>query len=85
MIMTPFDIVSVLTAAAPIAASLASIANKNSSEEEKKNKENSSKPVNVTINNHFYTNSEEEAKVAASKIQDQLIECIVSSKNRYII
>ena len=74
MITTPIDIVKVLTAAAPIVASLASMATNTEKEKEKEKKGKDAEPnISVTINNTFYTNSEKDAEMAASKICNQLI------------
>lgn len=80
--MTPLDIVNVLTAAAPIVATVAS-ATKKSENIERKDKEE--KTINVTINNNFYTNSESQAMEAASKVQEQVISSLNSSGPRYML
>ena len=74
---TPFDIVKILTAAAPIVASITSMSNKS---------ETNNKPsTEVTINNNFYVNSEKDATKIANTINDQLLESIKSSGTRYMI
>lgn len=79
--MTPIDIVNVLTAATPIVASVASIA-KNNAENEKKN-ETQPTNINITINNHFYNNSEREAMMNASRMQNEVIGAIASNETRF--
>ena len=80
--MAPLDIIQVLTAAAPIAASVASIVSGDKSERI----ETCSRPsINVTINNNFYISSKEEALSAANRIQDQAIDSVINSGSRYII
>ena len=84
MITTPIDIVKVLTAAAPIVASLASLANKSeNTEKEKKVVKDEEPKVCVTINNVFYTNSEKDAELAASKVCNQLIRGVTYSEVGY--
>ena len=78
--MVPLNFVDVLTAAAPIVASLASIANKNKPEVEGKQK-----TISVTINNNFYTNSVKEAEVVASNLHDDMIKTIATAGNRYVL
>lgn len=77
----PVDLATVLTAAAPIVASLAAIANK-SENADKKEKE---KPISVTINNTFYTNSERDAEIVAEKIHEQLTKGVYYSDIRYML
>ena len=84
MVGTPIDIVKVLTAAAPIVASVASMVNANKSENIKK-EENKEPKINVTINNNFYTNSEKEAVVAATQVQKQVIDGTSATNTRYLI
>ena len=75
----PVDLATVLTAAAPIVASIAAIASKS----ENTNKKEKEKPISVTINNTFYTNSEREAEIAAEKINEQLTRGVYYSDIRY--
>ena len=77
------DIAKVLTAAAPIVASIVAIATK-TEVEDKKEKEKKEEPVSVTINNTFYTTSEDDAKRAAKIIQEQ-IDKARSSETRYML
>ena len=78
------DIAKVLTAAAPIVASIVAIANKTENvEKEKKEKEQES-PVSVVIHNTFYTNSEDDAKRAAQIIKEQ-IDKANASETRYML
>ena len=79
--MTPIDIVNVLTAATPIVASVASIAKNNAENNERKNIQPTN--INITINNHFYNNSEYEAVMKASKLQNDVIGGITSSGPRF--
>jgi hypothetical protein len=81
--MAPIDLVKVLTAAAPIVASLATIANKSENTEKKENKEDNEKRVNVNIYNTFYTHSEKDAEMAAATISKQLIRGVTYSDNHY--
>lgn len=81
--MTPIDIVNVLTAATPIVASVASIAKKGAEAYEKKNIQPTS--INITINNHFYNNSEYEAVMKASKMQNDAITSIASNGPRFTL
>ena len=81
--MMPVNIVDVLTAAAPIVATLATVANKKS--ENNNGKDSPKTNVSVTINNNFYTKSQEEAVAAASTIQKQMVDSFSSSGNRYIL
>ena len=69
--MTPMDIVNVLTAATPIVASVATIAKNNNRNIQPAN-------INITINNHFYTNSNYESMMKASQIQNEVINGIAS-------
>mgnify|MGYP003310958325 CR=1 FL=1 len=84
--MTPFDIVNVLSAVAPIVTSIASVVNgSDNSEKITERKEIvpvTNNSVSVTINNNFYTNSEREAKQIACDMQNDLLNAI-SSSNRY--
>ena len=77
----PVDLATVLTAAAPIVASLVTMANK-SENSDKKEKE---KPISVTINNTFYTNSERDAEIVAEKIHQQMTRGVYYSDNRYML
>ena len=79
--MTPIDIVNVLTAATPIVASVASIAKNNAENNERQNIQPTN--INITINNHFYNNSEYEAVMKASKLQNDVIGGITSSGPRF--
>lgn len=81
--MSPLDIVKVLTAAAPIAASVASMAN-NKSETIERKEPSITNNISVTINNNFYTSSEKDAKLLASQMQNDLISTI-SSGTRYML
>lgn len=82
------DIVKILTAAAPIVASITSMVTKNNPKEEVSV---SSKPANisVTINNNFYSNNEKESSLAFERSQntntDQIVNAILSSQTRYNI
>lgn len=93
--MTPISIIEVLTAATPIVASLASIANSNKPVDKNESKSNTEvcnikekqpRNINITINNHFYTNpSEKDVIICAEKNQEQIADLISSSENRYIL
>ena len=83
--MTPADIVKVLSAAAPIAASVASLANKSEPVTvERKETPTITNNISVTVNNHFFTNSEKDAMCFASQMQNELIGTI-SSGTRYML
>ena len=83
--MTPLDIVNVLTAAAPIVASVASIANTPEPEIRKETPiVTNTNNISVTVNNYFYTNSEREAMSAASAMQGEIIGAITSG-TRYML
>lgn len=82
--MNPSDIATILTAAAPIVASIASGISANKPEDSQKTVA-PEKTVNVTINNHFYTNSEADAIKAANQISNQAVGCLVKAENPYII
>lgn len=81
--MNPSDIATILTAAAPIVASIASSVSANNKSEESQKGGTSEKSVNVTINNHFYTNSEQDAIRAATQIQNQVVSSVVPYGRRY--
>ena len=68
--MTPADIAKVLAAAAPIAASVASMANRSEITERKEPAVTNN--VNVTIVNNFYTNSERDAMCLVSEMQNNM-------------
>lgn len=80
---TPLDIINVLTAAAPIVASVASIANTPEPVIHKENP-NVTNNISITVNNHFYTGTEREAIDTASRLQNDLIGN-VTSDNRYTL
>ena len=82
--MTPADIVKILGAAAPIAVTVASMANKSEVAERKEPTNNITNNVSIVVNNHFYTNSERDALCIASKIQNEMIGTI-SSGTRYML
>ena len=79
--MTPLNIVKILTAAAPIAASVASLANSNSENIERK-EPSSVTNISITVNNNFYTKPERETINLANQMQDKLIADIFSG-DRY--
>lgn len=79
--MTPIDIVNVLTAATPIVASMASIAKENSEMKARNNIQPAN--INITIHNHFYNNSEYEALMKASKLQNEVVGNVASSGSRF--
>lgn len=83
MIIKPTDIAKILTAAAPIVASLVAMTSK-SEKEENKDKEKT-EPINVTINNNFYTKSEKDAEIAAEKIRQQVVNGVSYSQTRYTL
>lgn len=88
--MVPFDIVRVLTAAAPIVASVASIANNQNSKPVivEKPIERQEKPVNnisINITNNFYGVPEKEAIQTANKIQNDTLASLYNPGTRYII
>lgn len=79
--MSPIDIVNVLSAATPIVASITTAVKQNAEAEEKKNTPPTT--INITINNHFYNNSEFEAMMKASKLQNKVIEEVVCKEPRF--
>ena len=82
--MTPLDIVNVLTAAAPIVASVASIASTPEPTVIRKETPTVTNNISVTVNNHFYTNSEREAMITAMQMQNEIIGTITSG-TRYML
>lgn len=83
--MTPFDIINVLTAVAPIVTSIASVVGSDNSEkiiERKENPNVTNNTMSITINNNFYTSTEREAKQIACNMQNDLLNAI-SSGDRY--
>ena len=89
--MTPADIVKILGAAAPIAASVASLASGSNSKPEviveKERKEpnaNITNNISVTMTNNFYVNSEKEAMQIANQMQNQFANNIFSG-TRYML
>lgn len=86
--MSPSDIAAILTAVAPIATSVCNTITANNKSVESPNVV-PEKTVNVTINNHFYTNSEADALQAANQIQNQVVNSVTNPapvpNNRYII
>lgn len=83
--MNPSDIATILTAAAPIVASIASGISANNKSEEPQ-RVIPERTVNVTINNHFYGDKPElEAKKVADQIQNQVVSTINGSDTRYNI
>lgn len=85
MILAPIDIVKVLTAAAPIVASLASIANKPENKNTEKKEDKDDKKINVNMYNTFYVKSEKDAERVASEISNQLIRGVSYSENRHML
>lgn len=81
--MTPYDIVKVLTAVAPIAASVASIATNNSEKIERKDPPNVTN-ISISITNNFYTNSQKESIEIANQMQNKLISDMASN-TRYML
>ncbi len=81
--MTPADIVKVLTAAAPIVATVASAASKSETVVERKETPNITNNISVTYNNYIYTNSVQEAMGIASQIPNPIPSFLNSSENRY--
>ena len=79
--MTPADIAKVLAAAAPIAASVASMAKK--SEVVERREPSVTNNVSITITNNFYTNSEKDAMRLASQMQNQMFSGL--SETRYML
>ena len=79
--MSPIDIVNVLTAATPIVASVASIAKENSDNRMRKDIQPTN--INITINNHFYNNSEMEALMKSANLENNVISCIVDHEQRF--
>lgn len=79
--MSPIDIVNVLSAATPIVASITTAVKQNAEIQEKKNTPPTN--INITINNHFYNNSEFEALMKASQLQNKVIEEAVCSEPRF--
>lgn len=93
--LAPINIIDVLAAATPIVASVASIVTSNKKPVEDKNKtedintdKKDTQPpnINITINNHFYTiPKQEDIIVAAQKNEEQIVDSIISSGNRYLL
>ena len=81
--MTPYDIVKVLTAVAPIAASVASMATNNSEKIERKDPANVTN-ISVSVTNNFYTNSQKESIEIANQMQNKLISDMASN-TRYML
>ena len=77
----PIDITNILTAAAPIVASLVTIFNGNKSESLGSDKRDNG----VTINNIFYTNSDYDAERAAKIISEQVANSKYYSESRYML
>ena len=74
------DITKILTAAAPIVASIVAICNKSENNDRKDKSEPS-----VIINNTFYTNSEQDAYRAAKIIKEQVANSAYYSETRYML
>ena len=85
--MMPSDIVKVLAAAAPIVASVASIANKENKPEivEKESPTVNNISISVTNNNHFYGTPNTQTIQAASNIGKSILDTIAPTGPRYII
>lgn len=84
--MVPFDIVKILTAAAPIAASVASIVKDEKKEPEIiERKEPPVNNITISITNNFYSNSNQDSMKIASDIEQQVLRALSSSGPRYII
>ena len=83
--MSPIDIVRVLTAAAPIVASVASVANKAENiEKERKDTPCITNNISITTNNYFYTKPGIDDINIANKMQSDLLNSI-SSGTRYTL
>ena len=82
--MTPADIVKVLTAVAPIAASVVSMANKSENEVIERKETPNVTNIHVTITNHFHGVSNSDAVKFAEEMQNKLIG-VISSENRYTL
>ena len=83
--MTPLDIVRVLSAAAPIVATVASAATKTSEpviERREEPKVINNNNVTISITNNFYVNSAQEAEEISNSIQRRMLESF-SSGERY--
>lgn len=78
--MTPLDIVKVLTAAAPIAASVASIANNDRTENKERKETSSVTNISITINNTFYSKPDRESVDYANQMQNKLISDLMSGE-----
>ena len=84
--MVPFDIVKVLTAAAPIAASVASIIRDEKKEPEIiERKESPVNNISISITNNFYSNPSQDVMKLSSSIEKQVLDVLSSSGPRYII
>lgn len=83
----PINIIDVLTAATPIVASVASIVAGNKKPD---NKQEETFPVkqqpniNITITNHFYTNSTRDSIQASKIIEEQIKDSLLEPGIRYI-
>lgn len=85
--MTALDIVNVLTAAAPIVATVASAACKSENTViERKETPNITNNISVTYNNYFYTNSSKEAMdIASQQMRNQIPSFLNPSEDRYLL
>lgn len=87
--MVPFDIVKVLTAAAPIVATVASACKPERERPVEIVKETPTKHVTnnitVTYNNYFYTNSPQESIDIAAKMQKQMAQNGLPQEIRYLL
>lgn len=86
--MTPFDIVKVLTAAAPIAASVASIVNNSDCDEKPEKKVEQEKQVvtntiNISVTNNFFTKPDADTLQIATEAQSNVLDKVGIAAKRY--
>ena len=79
------DIVKILSAAAPIVASVASIANNQNSKPQIESQAKPANNISINITNNFYGVPEKEAIQTANKVQNDTLSLLGNSGNRYII
>lgn len=82
--MTPtIDLMKVLTAVTPIVTSIASMNNNKNTEVKEVDK--AEPKINITINNHFYTNPSVRELQAVEEANKKIIDEISENKNRYFL
>lgn len=85
----PVNIIDVLTAAAPIVASVANIATSNKKSDTNQGiipeKQQPNTTININITNHFYTNSNQDSIKVAKTVEDQVKNSVIESGIRYLL